>query len=409
MKSWFAAVVLSAVFCVASPHQGNYLQETPDDTLGAFVNGIHFKDDLEKPITDFKKPGDKMVHVSTFCIIDDIVYCTYYANTLEGGETPKNHTARFVICPLNDVNKKQYFDLCYTKSVAQATKQPEIKIDGKDITHLYDIVLLRKDDKELYLAWTVALNGEYHRVYRTYTIATGEFSDIKVNTFSVGGAKVPFGASSMKRELDKAGVKYRPLIGDIGIMQKLSTRVENGKTYYYTGCYCGPFNCIIKSTDLVHWEFVAAPDFPNDSQWENAVYVKGDKVYYCCRQFPVRNTAFLTYYDLVKKKWQEPMWVYDTQSRCDFIEWGGALYLIHAPKDRYHLAVMKIDQSNLAYSYDVQVALLKAPSFYPYALAYKGSLYMSFTENRRHIWLSRFRIRPVTTAEVISKFRKLMK
>ena len=75
----------------------------------------------------------------------------------------------------------------------------------------------------------------------------------------------------------------------------------------------------MKSRDLVNWEFVSIPDFPNDSQWENAVYVKGDRAYYCCRQYSRNNTAFLTYYDLLKKTWHEPVWVYETQTGSSYI------------------------------------------------------------------------------------------
>ena len=159
---------------------GQILYETPDDTMGSFANGILFKDDLEKPIVDFAKPGDKMVHVSTFCIIDDIVYCTYYANTIGKQETPAEQLARFVTCPLANPQDKTYHDLCWTETVAKAENREEILIDGKHITHLYDIVLLRKDDQTLYLAWTLALDGEYYRVYRTYDVQSKTFSDIIV-------------------------------------------------------------------------------------------------------------------------------------------------------------------------------------------------------------------------------------
>ena len=163
----------------------------------------------------------------------------------------------------------------------------------------------------------------------------------------------------------------------------------------------------MKSQDLVNWEFVSIPDFPNDSQWENAVYVKGDRAYYFCRQYSRNNTAFLTYNDLVKKTWHEPVWIHEAQSRYDFIEWQGNLYMVHSPKDRWHLAIMKIDQSEISRSYDVQCAWV-IDLFYPFLQEYKGKLYMSFTQSRKHIWLSNFRIRPLTTAQVIDKFRKLL-
>ncbi len=62
-------------------------------------------------------------------------------------------------------------------------------------------------------------------------------------------------------------------------MQKMSSRCENGKNYYYSGTYSGNFTCIIKSKDLVTWEYVSQPDFINDSKCENVTYVLEDKVY----------------------------------------------------------------------------------------------------------------------------------
>ena len=258
------ALLVSVVSAQPNGHPiGQILYETPDDTMGSFANGILFKDDLEKPIVDFAKPGDKMVHVSTFCIIDDIVYCTYYANTVGKQETPAEQLARFVTCPLANPQDKTYHDLCWTQTVAKAENREEILIDGKHITHLYDIVLLRKDDTTLYLAWTLALDGEYYRVYRTYDVPSKTFGDIKINDFTVNGRTVPFRTSSVTNLLKQEGVAFKPMQGDIGIMQKLSKRVENGVDYYYTGCYCGPFNCLMKSQDLVNWEFVSVPDFPD--------------------------------------------------------------------------------------------------------------------------------------------------
>ncbi|MBO5019514.1 MAG: hypothetical protein J6D52_02495, partial [Clostridia bacterium] len=62
-------------------------------------------------VSDFEKTGDKMAHVSTFIVIDDYVYMTYYANTKEPSEDPKNQTARLVYAPLNDIENKTFIDL----------------------------------------------------------------------------------------------------------------------------------------------------------------------------------------------------------------------------------------------------------------------------------------------------------
>ena len=54
------------------------------------------------------------------------------------------------------------------------------------------------------------------------------------------------------------------------------------------------FTAIIKSKDLVTWEYVSQPDFINDSKWENATYVLGDKVFYFVRQLDNNKSGFLT-------------------------------------------------------------------------------------------------------------------
>ena len=174
-------------------------------------------------------------------------------------------------------------------------------------------------------------------------------------------------------------------------MQKLSSRVENGVTYYYSGTYSGDFTCIIKSRDLVTWEYVSQPDFINDSKWENATYVVGDKCFYFVRQQDGNPYGFLTAYNLKTETWDKPVHVADCQSRSDFIEYGGNLYLFHAPVDREHIGVIRIDTDNIANSRVVLQAKMHTSCFYPFVQYYKGGkLAMSYTVARQHIRLARF-------------------
>ena len=41
--------------------------------------------------------------------------------------------------------------------------------------------------------------------------------------------------------LTENGVGYKKMYIDIGIMQKLTSRIENGERYYYSGAYTGDF------------------------------------------------------------------------------------------------------------------------------------------------------------------------
>lgn len=377
---------------------GDTIAEVPDDTIAAMVRGVKFADEVKSPILDFIKDGDLMVHVSTFCIINDVAYATYFVNTRGTREWPPEHTARFAYCSLSDPVNKTYVDLCDIGDV----------VDGKKVTAINDTIILRKDDTTLYLAWTAAIGGQHHRLYRTFDVATKALSDVCMNSFTVGSVKEVFNKAGIEAALRANNIEHKPLNtgGGIGIMPKLSSRDENGTTYYYTGLFYGEFSCIVKSADLVNWEFVAFPDFEIDSMWENAVYVIGDRAFYFVRQSYSSQYGVLTCYDIKKKTWESPVYVDDAQSRSDFIVQNGVLYLIHAPKDRSHISLMQINQKCLNRSYEIQVA--KVPDyFFPYVEHYNGELYMSYTVSRKHIYLAKFTIGSPTTDAILNRFRVL--
>jgi hypothetical protein len=343
-------------------------------------------------IADFEKnkqycannPGeqiDKMVHVSTFTIIDGIIYMTYYANSVTAQEDPNNQEARFAFCPYDDPSQMKIITL----------QKVGDDLDGRRITGVYDTILLHKDDDVLYLMWTAAVDGMYYRLYCTYTISTATISAIRPNRFKVGDIENDFSTKGIILALAANGIPIKNLFSDIGIMQKLTSREENGETWYYTGTYSGNFNAIIKSRDLITWEYVSTPDFNNQSVWENAVYVLDDKCYYFVRQ-DQSLYGFLTCYDLKNDTWAKPVLIHDTQSRSDFIYYKNELYLIHAPIDRNGFGIVKINRQDLSKSEPVMVVDMKDSLFYPYTLIYDDYAFMSYTVNRQHIRFSRFNL-----------------
>ena len=85
---------------------------TKDASADAIAKGDAFAEEIaQRLVSDFEKPGDQMVHVSTFIVMNDTVFVTYYANTKDPAEDPKNQTARFVYAPLNDLENKTFIDL----------------------------------------------------------------------------------------------------------------------------------------------------------------------------------------------------------------------------------------------------------------------------------------------------------
>ena len=355
---------------------------TADVSEDAIKKGDAFAQEItDRFVSDFEKPIDKMAHVSTFIVIDDMVYMSYYANTKEPSEDPKNQTARFVYAPIDDIDNKTFLDLQTTGDV----------VDGKVIDMVYDTILMKKDDNTIYIMWTARTEENYYRFYCPFTISDKKLGEVCVNRFKVGNVINDFSVSGIKSALAENEIPCKKMYSDIGIMQKLSAREENGEIYYYSGTYSGDFTCVIKSKDLITWEYVSQPDFINDSKWENATYVLGDKVYYFVRQQDENNSGFLTAYNIKNDKWEAPVEIYDCQSRSDFILYKNELYLFHAPIDREHIGVVKIDTKDLSKSEVLLQAKMHTSCFYPYIQYYKnGELAMSYTVARKHIRLAEF-------------------
>ena len=338
--------------------------------------------DFERTPEYCKKMGeenpDLMVHVSTHFKIDGIIYVTYYASVKTGEELPAFQEARFAFCPEENPEDMTVITLQKVGDM----------LGGKEITQVYDTIMLRKDDDEIYLMWTAATD-RYYRLYCVYNIKEHPVGPIMVNRFKVGNVVNDFSMSGITNALHLNGIAMHGTFNDIGIMQKISTRVENGETYYYTGAYSGYFTCIIKSKDFITWEYVSQPDFPCDSLWENATYVLGDKIFYFVRQ-EKSHEGFLTVYHIDTNTWEKPLLISDTQSRSDFVYYKDNLYLFHAPIDRDGFGIVKIDTENIENSKPVLVARMGESMFYSFIRIYGNEAYISYTVDRKHIRLSKF-------------------
>ncbi len=357
--------------------------KTEDATEEALLRGEEFARKIKDGfIGDFEKSGvDKMVHVSTFKLIDGIIYMTYYANTATGEEKPEFQTARLAFCLENEPSKLTFIDIMAVGDT----------VSGETVSLVYDTIMAQADEKTLYILWTAKAGEKYYRFYRPFDLESKSLGDIGVNRFKVGDIVNDFSTSGIVSALSENGIGHKAMYSDIGIMQKFTSRIEDGEEYFYTGAYSGDLNMIVKSRDFITWEYVSSPDFPNASKWENATYVKGDKCFYFVRQHDGEKYGFLTVYDLVKKTWQTPVLIEDCQSRSDFTEYGGELYLIHAPKDREHIGMIRIDCDNIANSKAYLVADMQGSCFYPFVDHLKeGKPAMSYTVDRKHIRLAEF-------------------
>ena len=334
-----------------------------------------------------EKDVELLTQISQVClergvfVIDDMVYMSYYANTKEPSEDPKNQTARFVYAPIDDIDNKTFLDLQTTGDV----------VDGKVIDMVYDTILMKKDDNTIYIMWTARTEENYYRFYCPFDTKSKKLGKIGVNRFKVGDTVNDFSVSGIKSALAENEIPCKKMYSDIGIMQKLSSREENGEIYYYSGTYSGDFTCIIKSKDLITWEYVSQPDFINDSKWENATYVLGDKIYYFVRQQDTNKCGFLTAYALLTSTWDRPVEIEDCQSRGDFILYDNKLYLFGAPIDRQHIGIVQVDTDDISNSRILLQAKMHTSCFYPFIQFMEdGGTAMSYTVARKHIRMARF-------------------
>jgi len=352
-----------------------------EDYMASFVGGQTVSNMFANPLGDLTISTDLMAHCSSFKIINENIYAAFYVNKQAAVEKPTQHTAVFRRASLSNLSSITNVELCNIGD----------SVLGQTVNAIYDTVVLKKDDDNdnLYLLFTAMLGTDYYLLYRKYTISTDTLSDISKCKFTVNTTTNDFSISGMKQALDINSISYPAFSTDISFMQQLSMRVENGVTYYYTGIGVLDFCFIAKSSDLINWVFVSQPDFPTTSKYEPAVYVLGDVAYYLCRQDASSSYAFLTTYNLVTHVWATPINIPDCQSRSVFFVNSGALYALHAPKDRNHIAILHINTTNLDQSADIDVGDVDN-MFYPFIQDDNGQLYVTITQARKHIWLCKF-------------------
>ena len=365
-----------------------------EDKLSAMVNGKDLSDSISNHIGDLTISTDKMCHCSSFKIINNVIYAAFYVNKNAAAENPTQHTAVFRYASISNLANITNIELCNIGD----------KVLGKTVNAIYDTVVLKTDgsDDVLYLLFTAKLDNEYYLLYRTYTISTNVLSDISKCQFTVKTITNDFSIAGMKTALDGNGIKYAPFSSDISFMQQLSTRTENGTTYYYTGIGVLDFCFIAKSKDLLNWEYVSQPDFDYVPKFEPAVYVIGDVAYYLCRQDYSISYALLATYNISTDTWSNPVKIPDSQSRSVFFEVNNILYALHAPKDRNHLAILEVNQSNLDQSHDISVADVN-DMFYPFVQSVNDQLYVSLTQSRQHIWVSTISLPKIEESTILEK------
>jgi len=183
---------------------------------------------------------------------------------------------------------------------------------------------------------------------------------------------------------------------DLGTYPILSGKiVESGGFYwgYLGSLQSSPYGfqgCIIKSADGLTWDYVSAPPLAVRTIWEGALEVVGDVVYLLLK---ADNRYRIYSYDIVGDTWFEgPQILGQILSRPFLFYYNSKLYAMYngAPNNvtpwgtvfRSCLAISVIDQTTLAII-DTQKVMTDAGCHYFSMTESKGTLFMSYTEDRR--------------------------
>lgn len=82
---------------------------------------------------------------------------------------------------------------------------------------------------------------------------------------------------------------------------------------------------------------------------------------------------------------------YNVNAYKSGIMYKNGLYLFHAPINRNHIGILKINRTDIEKSEVVLQADMKGSCFYPFVqYDTEGNIYMSYTVDRKHIRISKF-------------------
>jgi hypothetical protein len=374
---------------------------SPFENFFAVANGVlnsQFRTDkilLSDPTTE------KACHVSSFVKVGTKYYYAYYCNYITATENVSQQTARFGHCNL-DGSEKNVVDVM---SVGDT-------YNNENVVALSDIVVLKKnnDNEELVLCWTIATGADWasrkwRLVYATYNILTDTLSTVIDCGISYNGSAI---SAFTYENISSLGIGSCPN-GTIQIMPKITGRLENGVYTYYTGLGVETYCAVIKSTNLHDWEIVTRPIGMN-CEYEPSCYILNDSpniLHWFCRQSASEGSAVYAQYDIANNVWKNKLYFQDTQSRPDMFEFDGGLYVIHAVPNRNHIVIEKIDVSH-PWESEIHSDIYSEQSFYPFALVENDHIEISFTQDRKYIYLSNFSMYAISRESLNTKLFELL-
>lgn len=383
-------------------------QMTTDDRLFSAVNGAKFRKEINTVITALKHDTEKMLHVPTFVILNNIVYATYLDNYISGMEEFDEVNVRMVFFSLASPETKTYIDIC----------EHGESFDGSTFELLHDSNIAAVDNDTLRITFFGKLADEdAMAVYnRTYTISTGTLSDIERSQFVIyntsGANTYNLNSTNLKTGLELCGIPHKADTNDatenLVIAQPISYKVvSRTKVYYSTLC---AYTCtmIVKTSDFKKWEYVAYIPVNNIDIEGVATYIIDTRVYcYVRRAGAYRPISILLWYDITKFEWSEQSRIIDQGARGFFFMFNDKLYLINNPKGRNRMSVIEINTTTLNLSLEVQECIFTSNIFYPAVQVYNDEIYCIYCANRANLKLCKFTIGSITRPTIYSKLEEI--
>lgn len=187
--------------------------------MSDYNNGKKFAEELNNPLFNFTMDGDIMSHCSSFRIVNEVVYASYYINKIRHFEDPTQQTAVLRIKNVDGSGKIKNITICDIGDTAI----------GGTVGAIYDTVVLTELG-DIRVVFTAKINGQYYLLYKIYDPNTDTLTEAKKCEFTVGNNTQEFSISGMKTALKDNNVYFPYFDSDISFMQKLSPRIENGET-----------------------------------------------------------------------------------------------------------------------------------------------------------------------------------
>ena len=219
--------------------------------------------------------GDVFQHDAAICFYNSAVYCVYVNNQVNTGDSATEVNAYVRLDKLainvstaNISGRVASHDVCKNGDV----------VDGLTVTSGAGVPNMVLKGGILYILWTAKCDdGKWYEMYCTYdcesgTIGTPHICGFGDSVFSCENLAAAIG-STANNDMISVNASIAYLSG------------------YYYACACfglnTPNGSIIRSTDLMNWEFVAVPQFEgfdSTAQFEGAMGALGSNLYLALRQ-----------------------------------------------------------------------------------------------------------------------------